>query len=533
MTDIDHVGIDQADGWSRPAGVEGSFEPNDAPPAYTPPPPTVSPEDRASFGRPAGAGEFDPPPGERMPARHGVSQPPLPPEAEAAYGRTAGGGDGFDAAPGTRIRPAGRRAQSPWWKLDAQRDPWRDPGSPAWLGRPAVLAGGELEQLAPEDDEELDENAETAAEHEPEAKLASVRVGRFGLSTLLLVLVVALVAGAIGGGAGFWLARRGSGLTNPDSKLIKVGTAANRPPGSVSDIAKRVSPAVVSIDITTASEQGTGSGVVIDGAGYILTNNHVVSPVATQSGSMLVTFSDSSTAPAKIVGRDTLTDLAVIKVDKSGLSVASLGDSAKLAVGDPVIAIGSPLGLRGTVTAGIVSALNRPVHLSGEQSDTNAVIDAIQTDAAINPGNSGGALVDAQGAVIGINSAIAALPSSSGDQNGNIGLGFAIPVNSARTIAEELIHNGKAVHASIGLSTRAVTDGTRQGAYVVQATPGGPGANAGIKAGDVITVADSNLVTSGDELTVVVQAHKPGDTIKLRYYRGGQAIDVNVTLGSV
>ena len=273
-------------------------------------------------------------------------------------------------------------------------------------------------------------------------------------------------------------------------KLAKVGTAANRPPGSIADIAQRVEPAVVSISVQTASLQGVGSGVVIDKGGYILTNNHVVSAAAT-TGTITVTFSDNTTVAAKIVGRDPLTDLAVIKVDTDKLTVASLGDSSKLAVGDPVVAIGSPLGLMGTVTAGIVSALDRPVHVSGDESDTNAVIDAIQTDAAINPGNSGGALVDAQGAVVGINSAIATLPSSGTTQNGSIGLGFAIPINSARDIATQLIKTGKAVHASIGLNTRAVTDQTsRKGAYIAQVIPGGPGDKAGLKAGDVITLAD-------------------------------------------
>jgi S1-C subfamily serine protease len=245
-----------------------------------------------------------------------------------------------------------------------------------------------------------------------------------------------------------------------------------------------------------------------------------------------VTFSNQQTASARIVGRDPTTDLAVIKVDTTSLTVATLGDSSKLAVGDPVIAIGSPLGLLGTVTAGIVSALDRPVHVSGDESDTNAVIDAIQTDAAVNPGNSGGPLVDAQGAVIGINSAIASLPTASGGQNGSIGLGFAIPINSARSIAEQLIKNGKAVHASIGLNTRSVTTGNRQGAYVAQVVPGGPADQAGLKAGDVITLADSTLITSADVLSVVVERHQPGDTITVRYVRGGAEATASVTLGS-
>jgi S1-C subfamily serine protease len=353
------------------------------------------------------------------------------------------------------------------------------------------------------------------------------------LSGLLLALIVALVAGVVGGGAGYWLANRaGDALHNSDVKLAKTATAANRPPGSIADIVNRVEPAVVAIEVTSSTLTGIGSGVIIDKNGYILTNNHVVSSAATNDAKLVVTFSNQQTATGKLVGRDPQTDLAVIKVDTSSLTVASLGDSSKLAVGDPVVAFGAPLGLVGTVTSGIVSALDRPVHVSGDESDTNAVIDAIQTDAAINPGNSGGPLVDAQGAVIGINSAIATLPSAAGGQNGSIGLGFAIPINSARTIAEELIHTGKAVHASIGLNTRSVTDGSRQGAYVAQVIPGGPGAKAGLQAGDVIVLADGTLVTSADELSVVVGRHQPGDTIDLRYFRGSTESDTTVTLGS-
>ncbi len=345
---------------------------------------------------------------------------------------------------------------------------------------------------------------------------------------------MALVAGAIGGGAGYWISERShNALTNPDVKLAKTATAANRPAGSVADIAQRVEPAVVAITVQTSTVEGIGSGVVIDKNGYILTNNHVVSAAATDNGTLVVTFSNQQTASAKIVGRDPMTDLAVIKVDSTSLTVATLGDSSKLAVGDPVVAIGSPLGLLGTVTSGIVSALDRPVHVAGEQtSDTNAVIDAIQTDAAINPGNSGGPLVDAQGAVIGINSAIATIPSTSSGQTGSIGLGFAIPINSARTIAQELINTGKAVHASIGLATAPVTTGTRNGAKIKQVVPGGPGDKAGLKADDVITLADGTLINSADQLSVVVGQHKPGDVISVKYVRGSAESTVSVTLGS-
>jgi S1-C subfamily serine protease len=524
--------------YARPDGVFGSFEPlAPAVPAYTPPPPTVSPEERAVFGRPAGAGAYAPPVADRLPPRHANPAQPVPPGAVETFGRTdTATADGFDPAPGTRIGPTGQPAQSPWWKADAHRDPWRDPRSASWLGRPAVFAAGQLEQLDPEADTEHDDELPLGLDDETDTGDDQRRHrgrGRFGLSGLLLALVVALVAGAIGGGTGYWLSGRAhNALHNSDVSLAKTATAANRPPGSVADIAKRVQPAVVAISVHTATVDGIGSGVVIDKSGYILTNNHVVSDVATDNGTMMVTFSNQQTTSAKIVGRDPTTDLAVIKVDTSALTVASLGDSSKLAVGDPVVAIGSPLGLFGTVTAGIVSALDRPVHVSSDDSDTNAVIDAIQTDAAINPGNSGGPLVDAQGAVIGINSAIASLPSSSGGQPGSIGLGFAIPINSARTIAQELIATGKAIHANIGLNTRSVTSGGQQGAYIVQVVPGGPGDKAGFKAGDVITLADATLITSGDELSIVVERHKPGDLISIRYYRAGTESTTSVTLGS-
>jgi putative serine protease PepD len=245
-----------------------------------------------------------------------------------------------------------------------------------------------------------------------------------------------------------------------------------------------------------------------------------------------VIFSDQSVTEGKVVGRDPATDLAVLKVTQSHLTVATLGDSDKVAVGDPVVAIGSPLGLQGTVTTGIVSALDRPVHVSGEGSDTDAVIDAIQTDAAINPGNSGGALVAADGAVIGINSAIASLGSGGTGQSGSIGLGFAIPINSARDVANQLIKTGRVAHASLGASTRSVTDGNRLGAYILQITPGGPAAKAGLKEGDVVKLIDGKLITSADDLTVAVQKHKPGDVVTLRYVRASKEFNVKVTLGS-
>jgi putative serine protease PepD len=251
-------------------------------------------------------------------------------------------------------------------------------------------------------------------------------------------------------------------------------------------------------------------------------------------------FSDGSGSAARIVGRDPSSDVAVIKVDKPGLVTASLGESKDVVVGDPVVAIGSPLGLAGTVTSGIVSALNRPVEAGGQPGVQADVIDAIQTDAAINPGNSGGPLVNSSGAVVGVNSAIASLSSSViGDQqSGSIGLGFAIPIDEAQRIADQIIKQGYSTHAIIGVSL----DGryTGSGARVAPppigsspaVTPGGPAAQVGIKSGDVIVAVNGERVTTADELIVAIRRHVPGDRLSLTYLRNGQRSTVTLTLGS-
>lgn len=515
--------------YARPDGVEDSFAPRAPEPLYTPPPPTVSPEERAEFGRPAGRDEpFAPLPGERIAPAHRVAVPPVPAGMSREFSRPSGA-EGFDPEPGTRLYPSGRPPESPWWKADARRDPWRDPRSPFWLGRPAVFAGGRPAQLAPEQDSEADDELPTADEETPDEPVKAVRGGRFGLSALLLALVVALVAGALGGGAGYWFSVQGhKGLHNGDVKLAKTGTPANRPKGSVADIAKQLTPAVVLIEGKNGQEAGIGSGVVIQGAGYILTNNHVVAPF-TQKNQLTVTFSDKTQAVGRIVGQDSRTDLAVIKVDKAKLTVARLGDSSQLAVGDPVVAIGAPLGLGWTVTQGIVSALDRP-----QLVDNGVVLDAIQTDASINQGNSGGALIDASGAVIGINSAGLSQSVLQGGPPGSVGLNLAIPINQARPIAETLIHGDKVVHASIGMVTVSTltTDSVHDGAYVKQVVPEGPADQAGLKTGDVVTVADSTLIDTFERLAVVVMQHKPGDKIKVRYYRGNKESDATITLAA-
>ncbi|HWC35782.1 MAG TPA: trypsin-like peptidase domain-containing protein [Mycobacteriales bacterium] len=383
----------------------------------------------------------------------------------------------------------------------------------------------------------------------------AVASSRSRRGTAALLAVTAFVFG--GGGAAIGAeainhhngsSASGSGLTI--SSANPASLTSN--PHSYAAIAAKVLPSVVSINVATSSQSDTGSGVILRPDGYILTNNHVVS-AASSGGTVGVTFNDGSTATAKIVGTDPLDDLAVIKVSKTGLTPATLGNSSQIQVGDPVLALGSPLGLTGTVTAGIVSAVNRPVETqdqpqqqqldpfgfglgNGGSSQTTqpTVIDAIQTDAAINPGNSGGALVDAAGDVIGINSAIASLGSDSlGSQSGNIGVGFAIPIDQAKTIASELIQTGHATHPLLGVQLADATsaDGTDR-ALVRSVTANGPAAKAGIKGGDVITAIDGHATAGADAVIAAIRTFQPGDHVSVTYTRNGQSHTVTATLGN-
>jgi putative serine protease PepD len=350
------------------------------------------------------------------------------------------------------------------------------------------------------------------------------------------VAVIALVIGLVGGVVGGWgyqelrqgpLRDRSVSLPSP----AKGSTA--RAADSVAGIAGRLLPSVVAIKVSGNNEEGTGSGFIIDKTGYILTNNHVVE-VAANGGAITIVFSDGSHATAKVVGRDQSYDLAVVKADIGDRPALQLGDSDGVVVGDTVIAVGSPLGLQGTVTTGIISALNRPVAAGGGQSQ--AYINAIQTDAAINPGNSGGPLVDATGQVIGINSAIARAPGSLGGASGNIGVGFAIPSNQARRTAEQLIRTGRSEHPVIGvLLDRAYTgQGVKVSASPVDGQPpvtaGGPADKAGIKPGDLIIAFNGRPVTDPDELVVAIRAMTPGEVVRLTIRRGGFDREVRVTL---
>jgi putative serine protease PepD len=337
-----------------------------------------------------------------------------------------------------------------------------------------------------------------------------------------------LLIGVAGGVVGKWSGDTPSSLLDPDASIATTSPVKERPPGSVSDIAARVVPTVVSIEIKFGDQGGTGSGVVIDGDGHILTNNHVVAPAVGVPGSTIIaTFDNGVRAPLQVLGRDPETDLAVLKVNIPNLTVAQIGHSANLAVGDAVIAVGSPLGLAGTVTEGIVSAVNRPVRLDGEGSDTDAVIDAIQTDAAINPGNSGGPLVDAAGAVVGLNAAI----RTSGE-GGSIGLGFAIPIDYAIQIAGQLIRTGVVKHADLGINSKIVTGGTEDGAQVQNVRPGGAGAQAGIREGDVIVRLGNRPIRVPNELDVAQREHPIGERVPIQLIRQGHPLTVTATLRS-
>ena len=296
---------------------------------------------------------------------------------------------------------------------------------------------------------------------------------------------------------------------------------------------------MVTIYVSSGSNSGSGSGVVLTDDGYVLTNNHVVTLEGAGTGTVQVRTADGTLYDATVVGTDPASDLAVVKLDNaSDLTPAAFANSDKVQVGDIAVAIGAPLGLSNTVTDGIISATGRAVATGSTQNDAT-VIDAIQTDAAINPGNSGGALVNGAGEVIGINSAIATVasgvPGPQG-QSGNIGVGFAIPSNTAERIAKELIQNGKATRAFLGVSARTAADdqnsGVGNGAEIVQVEPGSAAADAGLQAGDVITAVGDRTVTTSTELTAAVRSKAPGDKVTLTVRRGNDTSTTEVTLGS-
>ncbi|TGD87365.1 PDZ domain-containing protein [Mycolicibacterium sp. CH28] len=385
-------------------------------------------------------------------------------------------------------------------------------------------------------------------------------------------LAIAVVSGGVGGTVVLLahpdrqpVASVNSGASNGSANV----PAANLPIGSVEQVAAKVVPSVVKLETEFGRQSEEGSGIILSADGLILTNNHVVAAAKGDGGpapaapptppaipglpggpsgpggatapgapppggvpTTTVTFADGRTAPFTVIGTDPASDIAVVRAQGiSGLTPISLGSSSNLRVGQDVVAVGSPLGLEGTVTTGIVSALNRPVATGGDSNNQNTVLDAIQTDAAINPGNSGGALVNMSGELVGVNSAIATLGGDSPDaQSGSIGLGFAIPVDQAKRIADELISTGTATHASLGVQVS--NDTTTHGAKIVDVTKGGAAATAGLPNGVVVTKVDDRVIGSADALVAAVRSRAPGEQVTLTYTdASGAAKTVQVTLG--
>ncbi|GAA3809317.1 S1C family serine protease [Streptomyces chiangmaiensis] len=440
-----------------------------------------------------------------------------PPAGGPAYGP---GAPQWEGAPTTQLPPAGpgqpvapSAAEAGW--------PPPSPVTPAYAGggNAGGVWGASYQQPAPKP-----------------------KNGRGGL--IAAVLVAALVAGGVGGGIGYQLAKNDDSSGSTTVSAATSGGDVKHDNGSVASVAAKALPSTVTIEAESTNGQGgTGTGFVFDTQGHIVTNNHVVAD-AVDGGKLTATFPNGKKYDAEIIGHAQGYDVAVIKLKNapSDLKPLPLGDSDKVAVGDATIAIGAPFGLSNTVTTGIISATNRPVASSdGSSSSKASYMSALQTDASINPGNSGGPLLDARGAVIGINSAIQSSNGGglgSGGQSGSIGLGFAIPVNQAKYVAQQLIKTGKPVYAKIGATVSLdqttggakITDQGAGGASPIES--GGPAAKAGLKPGDVITKLDDRVIDSGPTLIGEIWTHQPGDKVTITYQRDGKSQTVELTLGS-
>lgn len=494
-----------------PAAPEHPAAPDDAAPAPHATQPLHEPD---PYGTPpyGGPGPWAPaPPVQRPTPAHGTPVPP-------AYAGTNGAGLSVAPEPAQAFPPP-PAAQQPQESAPA---PAAHPPAPQWQSYDPW--GAPRQPLVTQ----------------PGPPLPDGRRGKRRGTVLVGALLLALVAGGIGGGIGAYIERNG-GLTSVELPQDE-RDGGGRAPDSVAGIAASALPSVVTLHVSGSTESGTGTGFVLDDRGHILTNNHVVAP-AGSSGEITVTFSGGETATAEVVGKDSGYDLAVVKVSGvSGLKPLPLGNSDNVRVGDPVVAIGAPFDLSNTVTSGIISAKDRPITAGGEKGDGSDVsyVNALQTDAPINPGNSGGPLVDTDAHVIGINSAIRAADSGSaaeGGQAGSIGLGFAIPINQGKLVAEQLINTGKATHPVIGvtLDMKYTGDGAKVGSSAQGTSPvtaDGPADKAGVEPEDIITEVDGERVHSGEELIVKIRSHRPGDRLELTVTRGGKDLSITLTLGS-
>ncbi|WP_041314775.1 serine protease HtrA [Mycobacterium sp. JS623] len=472
--------------------------------------PPVDPAARRAFGRPDGVdGSFVGLDRYRNQAEYTPTDKTPDPVLAEAFGRPYAGGDSLQRHPAD---VGALEAERDGAGIDAD-DPWRNPGAAAALGTPA------LPQTAP------------APSHAAMGKLGVRDVlfgGRVSYVALTVLAILALVVG-IGGG---WVGRKTAEVVEAftTSKVtLETGNNDAPPTGQFAKVAAAIADSVVTVEAVSDSEGSQGSGVVVDGRGYIVTNNHVISEAAAHPSQykISVVFNDGKEVPANLVGRDPKTDLAVLKVDNvDNLTVAKLGDSEKLVVGDEVIAAGAPLGLRSTVTHGIISALHRPVPLSGDGSDTDTVIDGVQTDASINHGNSGGPLINMNAEVIGINTAGKSLSDSAS------GLGFAIPVNEVKKTIDALIKDGKIAHPTLGLTARSVSNDIASGAQVANVKAGGPAEKGGILENDVVVKVGNRTVADADEFVVAVRQLTIGQESPIEVVRDGRHVTLMVTPGA-
>ncbi|MEV3902125.1 trypsin-like peptidase domain-containing protein [Mycobacterium sp. NPDC050551] len=470
--------------------------------------PAVDPAAQRAFGRPDGfRGSFVAEAEFRDRGEYTPRDKAADPVLAEAFGRPRAGGDSLQRHPADA---GALDAERDAGLADETDDPWRNPASAASLGTPAM--------------------PQSTATH------AAAPVGRLGVRdvvfgrrvsfvALAIVGVIALVVGVLGGWIGYLTADPVSAFTTSEATL-DTADADDPPEGRFMKVAAEVADAVVTIEATVGKEGSQGSGVVVDPRGYVVTNNHVISEAATKpaDSKIKVVFNDGKEVPANLVGRDPKTDLAVLKVDNvDDLSVAKLGDSDKLRVGEEVIAAGAPLGLRSTVTQGIISALHRPVPLSGDGSDTDTVIDGVQTDASINHGNSGGPLIDMNANVIGINTAGKSLSDSAS------GLGFAIPVNEVKMVMDALIKDGRISHPTLGLTARSVSNDVASGAQVANVKAGSAAEQAGILENDVVVKVGSREVADADEFVVAVRQLKIGEPAPIEVMREGRPVTLTVT----
>jgi len=473
--------------------------------------PPVDAASRQAFGRPDGLqGSFV---AERVrPAKYRDETEFRPhdqaadPVLQEAFSRPVGGADSLQRHP---VDAGALAAEKNGAGADEPDDPWRDPAAAAALGLPAV-APPELP---------------TVPGYSGKLGVRDVLFGgKVSYLALAVLVLIALLIGTLGGVIGRKTAEVVEAFTTSKVTLSTPGNT-ELPAGRFAKVAAATAGAVVTVESKSDQEGMQGSGVVIDGHGYIVTNNHVISEAANNPSQFKTTvvFNDGKEVPANLVGRDPKTDLAVLKVDNvDNLSVAQLGDSDKVRVGDEVLAAGAPLGLRSTVTHGIISALHRPVPLSGEGSDTDTVIDAIQTDASINHGNSGGPLIDMNSQVIGINTAGKSLSDSAS------GLGFAIPVNEVKQVTQTLIKDGKIVHPTLGISTRSVSNAIAAGAQVANVKAGSPAQKGGILENDVIVKVGNRKVADSDEFVVAVRQLAIGQDAPIEVVRDGRHVTLTV-----